>query len=360
MRVDDALMLMLKLVLAPLLIGVASLVGRWWGPRAGGWFAALPLTSGPVVVVVAIERGPVFAAQACQGVLLALVSLAAFVLAYERASRRVGWPASSAIGCVAYLVGTWALRDVALSLVWTMLLVCGVLIAALHLMPERGARPRRRRRQPRRAEASASRIGVDAIGGKRTRRQQAASRRIGDADRAVLLRMAIAALLVAALTAAAGAVGPRMSGLLTPFPVAATILAVSTHRTEGSEAAGQLLRGLLAGLFSFALFFLIAGLALTRWGMMSAFIGATAGALALHAGLWKYHTRRAAPRAAPVDDAGQTRQVGSDAGDQLLPCGARRAGHGGAVRLVRRADPQESSAAARAVRPSLTAGASHD
>lgn len=340
------MVLMLKLVLAPLLIGAASLVGRWWGPRAGGWFAALPLTSGPVVVVVAIERGPVFAAQACQGVLLALVSLAGFALAYERASRRVGWPASSAIGGGAYLVGTWALRDVELSLVSTMLLVCGVLIAALCRVPDRAgpshhrpsrrrdARPRRRR--PRRADAPACRPSVDSIGGKLTTRwQQAASNLIGDADRAVLLRMAIAALLVAAVTAAAGAVGPRMSGLLTPFPVAATILAASTHRAEGSEAAGQLLRGLLAGLFSFALFFLIAGLALTRWGMMSAFIAATAGALALHAVLWTYHGRRAAWTAAPVHGAGD-------------------------VPLVGRADQQESSVAAPAVQPSRAAGESHN
>jgi AraC-like DNA-binding protein len=41
---------------------------------------------------------------------------------------------------------------------------------------------------------------------------------------------------VFALTTAAAALGPHLSGLLTPFPVAATILAGSTHYFEGSAA----------------------------------------------------------------------------------------------------------------------------
>jgi hypothetical protein len=40
--------LLLKLIVAPLLIGAASLAGRRWGETVSGWFIGLPLTSGPV------------------------------------------------------------------------------------------------------------------------------------------------------------------------------------------------------------------------------------------------------------------------------------------------------------------------
>jgi hypothetical protein len=39
-----------KLVLTPLLVAMASLAGRRWGPLLSGWLVALPLTSGPIVL----------------------------------------------------------------------------------------------------------------------------------------------------------------------------------------------------------------------------------------------------------------------------------------------------------------------
>jgi hypothetical protein len=248
------LMLLLKIALAPLLIGVASLVGRRWGANAGGWFAALPLTSGPVLLAIVLERGPLFGAEACQGVLLALVSLAAFAIGYDAAARhRLPWAASGAVGCGAYLAIMWGVRGVALPLGWTFALVCVVLTAAIRILPAQpGVEPHAR------------------VAGRW----------------ALPFRMLLAALLVLTLTAIAGIVGPRMSGLLTPFPVVATILVASIHHADGAAAAGQFLRGLLAGLYSFALFFLIAGMTLLRLPTLPAFAAATAGALAAHGLLW--------------------------------------------------------------------------
>ena len=101
------------------------------------------------------------------------------------------------------------------------------------------------------------------------------------------LRMLLAAALVLAVTHAAGVVGAQMSGLLTPFPVAATILTASTHHVEGSAAAGQLLRALLIGLLSFAVFFLLVGAVIVQRGTGVAFATAAFGALAFHAALWR-------------------------------------------------------------------------
>jgi hypothetical protein len=47
-----------KIAVTPLLIGGASLAGRRFGHRIGGWLVALPLTSGPVTFFLATDHGP--------------------------------------------------------------------------------------------------------------------------------------------------------------------------------------------------------------------------------------------------------------------------------------------------------------
>ena len=60
-------MLVWKLVLTPALIAAASLAGRRWGHAVSGWLVGLPLTSGPVALFLALERGTTFAADASLG-----------------------------------------------------------------------------------------------------------------------------------------------------------------------------------------------------------------------------------------------------------------------------------------------------
>lgn len=247
-------MVVLRLVLVPALIGVASAVGRRWGPAVGGWFVALPLTSGPTVMIFALERGTAFAADACIGVLLGLMSLTAFTLAYAWSARWLRWPYSSALACATYLVCARTLATLSVSLPAGFLAACGLLLLALRLMPH---------------------FKCDR-------------RRVATSHWDIPIRMALAAILVFGVTSAAGTFGPRVSGLLTPFPIAALLLTVFTHRVDGHGAVGGLLKGLLTGLFSFALFFLVVGASVHRFGTAAAFSAATVGALALQAMAWRF------------------------------------------------------------------------
>src|SRR3989454_11684567 len=77
--------------------------------------------------------------------------------------------------------------------------------------------------------------------------------------------MAVATALVLALTATAAVLGPKLSGLLSPFPVFATVLAVFTHRHAGAAATQQLLRGIVLSSFAFSGFFVVVAAALGRW-----------------------------------------------------------------------------------------------
>jgi hypothetical protein len=242
---------LIALALAPALVGASTLVARRFGARAGGVVSAFPAIVGPVLLIVALAHGSGFAARAANDTLLGLVSLAAFALAYGRLARRLGWVFSLIAGWVCA-----ALAEVALGLTAGGAgSPAGLLVAAAALSLAYRALP------------------AVASGPVLTRQRRGVS----------VLRMATAALLVAALSAAAGALGALAGGMLAALPVLACVLAVFTHREAGAPAAVGLLRGLLAGMASFVVFCQLIAILIARCGIAPAFALATAAALIVQA-----------------------------------------------------------------------------
>jgi hypothetical protein len=85
------------------------------------------------------------------------------------------------------------------------------------------------------------------------------------------LRMTSAGVLVFSLTAAAERLGPSVSGILTPFPVATAILAGFTHAQRGSAACVEFLRTYTPGLCGFAIFCVTLALTLSRLPIAASF-----------------------------------------------------------------------------------------
>ena len=86
--------------------------------------------------------------------------------------------------------------------------------------------------------------------------------------------------MVLAISAASSGLGPRVSGLLAPSPIITTILAAFTHAQLGPDATLGLLRGMLTGFFSFALFCWTIAVALPGAPIGVAFVlGATVAVL---------------------------------------------------------------------------------
>jgi hypothetical protein len=94
----------------------------------------------------------------------------------------------------------------------------------------------------------------------------------------------VATGFVLLLTGMAPALGPRLTGLLAPFPLYGLVLAVFAHRLHGPAAAIAVLRGLVFGLFGFAGFFLALAALIERAGVGPAFAAAVALTLALQGG----------------------------------------------------------------------------
>lgn len=249
-------MLWLKIITVPLLVGLVSLAGRKWGPLVSGWLVGLPLTSGPVVLFLALEQGRSFAATSAQGTMIGLISVCVFCLIYSRLARRFGWPFSLFCSILVFLICTDLLNHLHISLPLSFFLVLLALGLTLLLL-----------------DKSTGETGTDEVPGWE-----------------IFLRMVAATGLVVIITEAAHILGPYLSGLLTPFPIFTSVFAVFTHRSKGGVAATRLLRGVIAGLFTFATFFFLVASLIMRFGTASAFVCAVCSAILLHAGsLWLLH-----------------------------------------------------------------------
>ncbi len=224
-------LLVLKLVLTPLLIGMVSLAGRKWGPGVSGWLTGLPLTSGPIALYLALERGSGFAAGAAGGTLAGLISAAVFCLVYYRLSFKINWPGCLLGSWAAYFLATFVFQEITPPLLLTYLAVTATLALAAWLMS---------------AGKNRSQTG-EAIKALVAPRYELA------------WRMLIATAFVITLTASADILGARLSGLLAPFPIFASILSAFTHHLQGPKSARVLLQGTVTGAFTFAIFFLCFG-----------------------------------------------------------------------------------------------------
>ena len=219
--------------MTPLLIATATLVGRRMGPGVSGWLIGFPLTSAPVSVILALQYGPAFAAQAAVGNLAGLISICAFSLTYRAVSHNRNWLASVAAAALAFLFTTVILNSFSLILLPTFVIVVATIGLTLRLIPKRTLEA---------AAAQAPRWDLP-------------------------VRMVVATTFVILLTGLAPLLGPQLSGLITPFPVYGSVLAAFAHLQQGAAAARNLLRGMTSSLFGVAGFFLVVGALLPSLGM---------------------------------------------------------------------------------------------
>jgi hypothetical protein len=243
-------LLVAKILLSPLCVVAVSLAGRRWGPAVAGLLGGLPVVAGPILLVETLLHGRDFGAEAAAGTLLGLAALTAFVVVYGRVAATVGPVPSVLCGWTAFLLGVAVLSLVTPAPMLSLVFVAACFALGLRLLPAAPSSP----------PAVATPPWWD------------------------LPARALAALgLVLALTAVSGALGPHLSGLLAPFPIITSVLAVFTHAHGGFAQAGVLLRNFLFGFYGFAAFCFALAVALPALSTAAAFGLATAAALAVQA-----------------------------------------------------------------------------
>lgn len=241
-------MLALKLTIVPLFIAVITLAGRRWGATLAGLLGGLPVVAGPIVVFVALEQGQQFGALSAVAAMSAIAGLLAFGIAYTWASIRWSWPV--ALSCALVV---WAAVAAMLSILPAMPAVA-LGVAALSLVLTPCALP------------TADPPSVTAS-------------KLNDLP----YRMATGGLLTVGVTSAAASLGEAWSGILAVFPVIGVVLSVFTHRAQGAAQVAQIYRGMVRGLYSFAVFFLTLAILLPRTGLWLACLIAAGAALIVQA-----------------------------------------------------------------------------
>ena len=240
------LSLALKLFLAPVLVVASTLAGRRWGPRVGGILVTLPIVAGPILLILYLDQGAAFTARAAAAATLAIAPLALFVLSFAYLSRRHGWAVT--LGASWLVVGVVDLGLASISVP-----AVAALIVALLALHSAGLVLRR---MDTRALAPVVPPAWD-----------------------LPARAGATAALVLGVTGLAATLGPDATGVLTPFPIALSVVLAFTLAQSGHPGVLAVTRGIVPGLDGFALFCFVVAVSIEPLGAPASFGLATAAAL---------------------------------------------------------------------------------
>jgi len=113
-------------------------------------------------------------------------------------------------------------------------------------------------------------------------------------------RMLAGAALTVLVTSLSAYVGAKWSGLLAVFPLLGIVLSVSSHRSHGPDFVISLLRGMVAGRFSFAAFCLFLAFALPYQQTIAVFVEASVIAMFVQ---WRTKRLATAQRAQTITES---------------------------------------------------------
>lgn len=241
------LILLFKLFITPTLITTVTLAGRYWGAVASGLLMGLPLTSGPISFILALEYGPHFASQSAIGNLAGQVSNFIFCLTYIALARSRSWKICSVMAVLAFSVSTTIFNFIN----WGLWSALAFLLSSMFIST-------------------------------RFIKHHNISHHVQTPPKWDLPgRIFCATLLVLVLTAAADFLGPTLSGLIAPVPIFLVIFATFTHVQQGEKATSNLLRGVIVGSGGYATFYTVVGVLLATSSVFVTYLIATSFAIAI-------------------------------------------------------------------------------
>jgi hypothetical protein len=255
-------LLALKLLLVPAFLAVISFAGKRWGPNVAGWLAGFPSLTGPILLFLALERGPEFTTQAAVLALSAVFPAVSFGVAYAWACARLPWFWSLACGYAAWAAAVLPLVHLPLTVPWSL----GISLATLFVAPRLFPRAH-------------GQWGSHALPAQE-----------------LLLRMAAGAAMVLAVTGAAEALGPAWTGMFAVFPVMSTVLAVFSHRANGPGFVVAMLRAMVGGFYAFIIYCLCVALLLEPLGFAATYVIAVVAAVTVQGAAKAIMMRAAATR----------------------------------------------------------------
>lgn len=234
----------LRFAFAPAIVIIVTWTQRRFGHVVGGLLVGLPVTTIPLLWLVAASHGAAFAGSMAATTFR--VTAVQIVALYLYAVLSQWW---SPLPTLAVTLGAFAVVVVAVALAHLSLVAAGALTLATLALALRhwptGA-------------------SLDAGSGRY---------RLG-------LRVALVAVFTTVLSLLSGVLGTTLAGMLGAIPVMSLTVVVLTHRELGADAASGLLRGVIKGSYSYAVALLVLAELLSRGEVLEAFLVATLAAAA--------------------------------------------------------------------------------
>jgi hypothetical protein len=207
--------LLLRLIIAPLAVMAGTVAQRRFGHAMGGLIIGLPLTSIPMLLLVALQHGTGFATSMSNADLIGSLAEVAIILAYVRLAARFS-PMLTLVGAMGAFVFTAAIIHLLTfsTLIAGLLALAGFAVA-LRYWPRSKPQPER------------------------------------DGKHRLVLRVALSTGFTFLVMTSAGWIGPGLAGLAAAFPVLSMVMAFATHQEYGAAASTQFLQGVAKGSFSY-------------------------------------------------------------------------------------------------------------
>jgi hypothetical protein len=261
------LFFLIRVLLAPLAVVAGTLAQRRFGDAVSGLILGLPLTSLPLLWLVALQHGTAFASSMTGALLVGSIAEAIVLWLYARLTIHLS-PSLALVGAL----GSFALAAEAVNLLRLSALLAGLLTAlgfaaALRWWP--------------------------------TASQDNAS---GQGRSLLWLRVVLSAVFTVVIVALAGRLGPVLAGLIDALPAMSLMMAFTTHQEHGSGASSRFLHGVTRGSFSYLAAMIVLAELLRTGNLLLAFTAALVAALLVQGSIQVHDTIAKRPRRADISD----------------------------------------------------------
>jgi len=234
-----ALFVLLKILVTIAIVVGLSIVAEHVSPRVAGVLSGYPLGAAIALFFIGLEIGPVFAAESAVYTIAGLVGSLSFVYAYYQAALRCDrWaiPIASTGATAGYFAVIGLLHSIDLSKVSAVLFTVCATVAFAFIF----------------RNIEDSRI----------------DRPIRLTLRVLVLRAALAAIIILMITGVAKWVGSRWAGLFSAFPTTLFPLMLIVHISYGRPAVNTIIKNFPRGLGSLILYALGVSFVYPRYGVL--------------------------------------------------------------------------------------------
>lgn len=241
------LQLVIKMLASASIVVVATMAAEKAGPFWGALIASLPVSAGPIYVLLGLEHDAAFIAESAIGSMAATAATSVYMLALALLCPRVPIVVAVPVGLALWFASILGVRQLPWDLVSATALTVGALLIGMAVTLDE-------RRWPPPKAAARGRFDIP-------------------------LRALLVAGLVALVTTYSRALGPEATGIAAVFPIVMTSLALIIHVRQGGRAVASIMANSFLPMVGFAVALTALHLTATAAGVAAGLAAGLSGSI---------------------------------------------------------------------------------